>query len=300
MATSSEAVDQEIDAITIDEWRESGQFLMHRDHRIFYLDQGHGEALLCVHGFPGCSWDWHLMWPALSQHFRCIAPDMMGFGFSDKPFEYPYSVADQADIIEELCEHLALDKVHLIAHGSGVAEVLEMLARRNEGHAADRCIASVILLNSSLLQEATETVTEGRLIMQFGESMVKTLTSDFLGNFLNTMRGPLTKLVGSEQKIYWKLMERGGGIRIVDKLMHYLSDRRENHARWLKALENPRVPVHAVIGEADPVWGEEIEEYLRRHVPNVGITALPEIGYYPHLEDPEGVIRACAEFVPGW
>jgi pimeloyl-ACP methyl ester carboxylesterase len=129
---------------------------------------------------------------------------------------------------------------------------------------------------------------------------VQNVSSDFLGNFLNTMRGPLTKLANSEEGIYWQLLERGGGLRIVDKLMHYLSDRREHHSRWLRALENPRLPIHAVIGEADPVWGEEIKEYLERHLPNVGITRLPEIGHYPHLEDPEGVLGACSEFVPGW
>ncbi len=291
---------QDIDEITVEQWRQSGHFLNHRGHRVFYVEEGQGDALLCIHGFPGCAWDWHLMWPHLSRHFRVVAPDMMGFGFSDKPVDYPYSVADQADIAEALCAELGLEKVHLLAHGSGVAEVLEMLARQNEGNLTKVRIESVILLNSSLLQEATETVTEGRLLLQLGDQMAHSLNSEFLGNFFNTLRGPLTKLIETEQEIYWDLVSRGGGLRIVDKLMHYLSDRREHHSRWLKALENPRIPVRVIVGQADPVWGEEIAEFLSRHLPNVGVTQLPEIGYFPHLEDPEGVLRACSEFVPNW
>ena len=87
--------------MTLDTWRETGEFSQHRGHRIFYRDAGSGEAVVCIHGFPTASWDWHRVWPRLCEEFRLIAPDMLGFGFSDKPAGYGYSIHDQADLIEE-------------------------------------------------------------------------------------------------------------------------------------------------------------------------------------------------------
>ena len=43
-------------------------------------------VLLCLHGFPTSSFDWYKVWPDLKLNFnRIIAPDLLGFGFSDKP-----------------------------------------------------------------------------------------------------------------------------------------------------------------------------------------------------------------------
>lgn len=59
---------------------------------IFYRVEGSGPPLLLIHGYPFNSYDWAPIWPALSQRFTVIAPDMIGMGFSEKPVAYEYSV----------------------------------------------------------------------------------------------------------------------------------------------------------------------------------------------------------------
>src|SRR5204862_8296071 len=74
-----------------DAWRAGGQRFLHRGHEIFYRVTGSGDSpsLLLIHGFPTASWDWHRLWPALSEQFaRVIAADMIGFGYSAKPRDY--------------------------------------------------------------------------------------------------------------------------------------------------------------------------------------------------------------------
>src|SRR6185503_17614561 len=100
-------------------WRREGQRFVHRGHAIFYRALGEGPALLAIHGFPSASWDWHAILPALVTRFRVIAPDMLGYGWSDKPREFRYSILDQADRLEALLESLAIDRVHLLAHDYG-------------------------------------------------------------------------------------------------------------------------------------------------------------------------------------
>lgn len=51
---------------------------------VFYLDRGAGEALLLVHGWASCSYTWRYNMPALAHHFRVLAPDLPGFGLSQK------------------------------------------------------------------------------------------------------------------------------------------------------------------------------------------------------------------------
>jgi pimeloyl-ACP methyl ester carboxylesterase len=78
-----------------------------------YHDEGSGPVLLCIHGFPTASWDWVQMWPQLTKNFRVIAPDMLGFGFSDKPRNYEYSLFDQTTLHEVLLGHLGISEIHI-------------------------------------------------------------------------------------------------------------------------------------------------------------------------------------------
>ncbi|MCB0571640.1 MAG: alpha/beta fold hydrolase, partial [Phaeodactylibacter sp.] len=80
----------------LNEWQKAGRSFRYGQHRVFYREEGRGEALLLLHGFPTASWDWHKLWEPLSEQFHLIAPDFIGFGFSDKPRPYPYSIRDQA------------------------------------------------------------------------------------------------------------------------------------------------------------------------------------------------------------
>lgn len=50
-----------------------------------YVDEGQGEPLLFVHGTPTWSYEWRHLIRALARSRRCIAPDLLGFGLSDRP-----------------------------------------------------------------------------------------------------------------------------------------------------------------------------------------------------------------------
>src|SRR3954463_14172261 len=91
---------------TFDSWRKAGHHFDHSGHAIFYQSASgplSAPTLLCIHGLPTASWDWHRLWPHLTDSFaRVLAPDMIGFGFSAKPTEHTYSIFDQADLHEKL------------------------------------------------------------------------------------------------------------------------------------------------------------------------------------------------------
>src|SRR5262249_60581946 len=59
------------------------QFVTTTQGRIAYLEQGRGEALLLLHGFPLNSFQWRGVVPRLSAHRRCLAPDFLALGYTE-------------------------------------------------------------------------------------------------------------------------------------------------------------------------------------------------------------------------
>ncbi len=86
--------------------------------RLAHLDEGDGAPVVFVHGEPTWSFLWrHVIVPVRDAGFRCIAPDLAGFGRSDKPIEldwysYDRHVAMAATMLEELDLHGATIVVH--------------------------------------------------------------------------------------------------------------------------------------------------------------------------------------------
>ena len=119
--------------MTIAQWKSKGIFFRHKGHSIFYVEEGQGDVLLLIHGFPTSSWDWVKIWPTLTKYYRVIALDMIGFGYSAKPVKYKYTIFDQADIHEELLEYLGIGNCAVLSHDYGDTVVQELVARSNEG-----------------------------------------------------------------------------------------------------------------------------------------------------------------------
>ncbi|MEM6698837.1 MAG: alpha/beta fold hydrolase, partial [Bacteroidota bacterium] len=87
-------------SIDLKTWKASGKNFQYKNQfNIFYQEEGQGEAILLLHGFPTASWDWNKIWKSLAVDYQLIAPDFIGFGFSDKPRKYNYSILDQADLV---------------------------------------------------------------------------------------------------------------------------------------------------------------------------------------------------------
>jgi pimeloyl-ACP methyl ester carboxylesterase len=106
-------------------WRDlypfSSHYLAIGGHRLHYLDEGDGAPLVFVHGNPTWSFYWRNLIRAFRGERRCVAIDHMGCGLSDKPQDYPYTLARRIDDLVELVEHLDLQGATLLAHDWGGA-----------------------------------------------------------------------------------------------------------------------------------------------------------------------------------
>jgi pimeloyl-ACP methyl ester carboxylesterase len=89
--------------------------------RYHYVDEGHGETLLCVHGNPTWSFAWRNLIKDLSRDYRVVAIDHIGCGFSDKPQRYEYRLAKHVENLSRFVVGLDLKNVTLLAHDWGGA-----------------------------------------------------------------------------------------------------------------------------------------------------------------------------------
>jgi haloalkane dehalogenase len=100
------------------------------DSRMAYAEAGDGPVVLFQHGNPTSSYLWRDVIPHLAGQARCIAPDLIGMGASDKP-KIAYRVEDHARYFEALLDALGLKDVVLVLHDWGSALGLDW-ARRHE------------------------------------------------------------------------------------------------------------------------------------------------------------------------
>jgi pimeloyl-ACP methyl ester carboxylesterase len=288
-------------SMTFEQWEQSGKAYSHREHRIFYRDAGDGLPLVCIHGFPTASWDWHRVWEPLQQRFRVVAADMIGFGFSDKPTGYTYSIHDQADLHEGLLRSLGIEEAHILAHDYGDSVAQEMLARFQERSQEGRTgldIRSICFLNGGLFPESHRARPIQKLLRLpiLGALISRSMNEDAFLKTFPTIFGPKTKPSLPELHEFWLLMARSNGHLIGHKLIRYIDDRRKHRDRWVGAMQSTNVPLRFIDGPEDPVSGRHMAERYLELIPGGDVVLLEGIGHYPQVEDPEGVLQAFGEF----
>jgi len=291
----------------VEAWLEAGERFDYLGFEVFYRRAGSGPVLLLVHGYPFSSFDWHEVWDALTARFTVVAPDMLGMGFSAKPEEYEYSVHDHADMHEALLAHLGVEECHVLAHDIGDSVVQEMLARHEERDAGARpySIDSITWLNGGMFVEAYRP----RVIQKLtARTPVGDLFARFPGVFLSdrVLRPAINEVFGANTKPsdeLWaelrEILEWNGGLRVMHKVGRFIVDRYHHRNRWVAAMRATSVPMRLIDGPADPNSGRHMAERYAEVVPDADVVMLAEdIGHWPQLEDPEGVLRHFLEFVP--
>ncbi len=87
-----------------------------------YLDEGEGDPVVMLHGNPSWSYYWRHLVLGLRDDYRCIVPDHIGMGLSDKPADadYGYTLRNRVQDLDRLLDHLGLgDNLTLAVHDWG-------------------------------------------------------------------------------------------------------------------------------------------------------------------------------------
>lgn len=285
--------------MTYSRWRDTGLRFEFREHGIFHQRHGEGTtALLLIHGFPTASWDFEPLWPALCQRFdHVLAPDLLGFGFSDKPPKHRYSLLEQADLCEALLRNYGVKDVHLLVHDYGVSVAQELLARSNEGGHPGRTLHSVVFMNGGLFPEAHHPRPSQKLLRSpVGPLFARLVNERRFGQTLSRIFGPDTQPTVIEIHDYYRMVAGRGGLHAMPRLIRYLDERVAHRQRWTGAMTQTSVPMRLIYGTADPVSGNDMATRYRELIPSADVVALEGIGHYPQVEAPDRVLKHFIQF----
>jgi len=133
---------------------------------------GRGDAVLLLHGFGASSYAWRLVVPELARHHRVIAPDLNGFGWTQRPESLEaYALEGQARLVVGLLDELGVERVQVVGHSYGGGLALWLAATRPQR------VRSLVLVDSTLPSYASERRTA---LAAFRPAVSATLRTVFL------------------------------------------------------------------------------------------------------------------------
>lgn len=284
----------------IQQWKDRGDITKCADHDIFYMDSNSGdETIVCIHGFPTSSFDWVEMWESLDSKYRVFAFDLLGFGFSEKPRPYQYTIAEQTDILVELLGKRGIKKFHLLSHDYGTIVAEELLARCCDGGASTGVsILSATFLNGALFPEMHRPRLAQKLLLSpIGPFVSKLFNKKKFKKAFSEVFGENTKPSESEIREFWSLICYNDGHMIAHLLMNYFRERKVFRDRWVHAIQETSIPVSLINGIDDPVSGRHLVARARAELPKAKFFELQNIGHYPQVEAPRAVLEAFFGFL---
>jgi len=274
------------------EWiAENDTLVSRRGHRIAFRRRGEGPTLLLLHGFPTWSYDYAEVASDLARDHDVITLDFLGYGASDKPNPYQYSVAESADIVEDLAAHLGVKSTRLVIHDYGGIVGQELVDRANKGQ-LDFAIDSIVMLNCGIVYSAYRPTRAQKLLIMpvVGKLLASRVSAARIRSLLDEVRG--SKLTQTEFDDLWLGMSRENGEKLWHLLIKYNAERAIHHRRWETALANWDGPLYLVWGPDDPVSGRHVLEQAVKVLPHATVTELAGVGHYPQSEAPQAVAAA--------
>ncbi|NQZ79156.1 MAG: alpha/beta hydrolase [Ekhidna sp.] len=283
---------------SVDVWYKDAKVFNWNGHSIAYKTEKNNRPwLLLIHGFPTSSYDWFKIWELLSKEFSLVALDMIGFGYSDKPKNYPYSIIRQSDLVEDFVSHLDINEYHLLSHDYGDTVAQELVARDNESEGKAK-IRSTCLLNGGLFPESHRPLLIQKMLMSpIGFILSKLLNQKKFEKSFGSIFGAETQLSDEELEEYWKLVSHKGGHQIAHLLIRYMRERVVNRERWVRALQNYTNPLGLINGLSDPISGQVMVDRYKEIISTDNIWTMQEIGHYPQVEAAEKVVECFYQFI---
>jgi len=250
-----------------------------------YVDEGPrtDEAVLMLHGNPTWSFFYRNVIRELAPSMRCIAPDHVGMGLSEKPQDYPYTLATRIADIEALVGMIGLKRVHLIVHDWGGAIGFGYAVRHSD------MIGRIVVLNTAAFRSP-------HIPMRIALCRAPVLGPLIVRGF-NGFAWPATWMAMHQRKLShaekegYILPYRSWAARVAINAFVQDIPMGESHPSYAKLVEIEEglsqlksKPMRIVWGGADFCFNQLFLARWRELFPNAEIKHLPKAGHYI-LED---------------
>ena len=241
------------------------------DARLHYQQHGKGPCVVFLHGSGGNHLNWWQQIPVSSQRYRCLIPDLRGFGLS-RVATPPFDAAMFSDDLLALMNHLGIARAHLVGQSIG-------------GHYALRfALAHPQRVHGLVLADTLAGIADDRIAAakRAAGPIPDDLFERALGAIFREQRPDLTFL--------YKSIERINHVDRTPETLVPLEIKTE-------ALANLVSPTLFLVGEQDPVAPPAAVELAAKLVRGAQFKMIPNSGHSPYFERPEAFNRTVLEFL---
>lgn len=263
--------------------------------RLHYVDEGRGDTLLFVHGTPTWSFEFRHLIKALSPQYRCVAPDHLGFGLSDRPQGAVYSPEAHGSRLEALVAHLGLDRFTLIVHDFGGPIGLPLAL------ADPSRVTRLVLFNTWLwpFNDDPDLVRKARLAGGWLGRVLYKYANASLRLIMPSAYGDRTKLTPAIHRQYLEVFrDREARVQVLHALARALLQSRAFYADLYARIDRLRDrPTLIVWGLKDTAFLPPQLARWERHLAEADVLRLPLAGHWPHEEAPDEVVLAVERFL---
>ncbi|HEX3555639.1 MAG TPA: haloalkane dehalogenase [Thermoanaerobaculia bacterium] len=279
------------------------KFVEVRGSRMHYIDTGAGEPILFLHGDPVWSYLWRQVLPHVSPTARCIAPDLIGMGLSDKP-PIQYTFFDHVAYVEGFIEALGLERFTMALHDWGCIIGFYIAMRR------EKSIRGLAFMEAMLKPYASWSDFPAKIRPQF-----KVFRNPKLGPkliidenaFINQVMPASTTVPFTEQEMNCYRMPfldpptRQVILQFVNQLPIAdepadVAEATGQYAEWLQRTKLPKLFLWADPGVIN---SEQDVEWARRHYKNLKTTFLGAGLHFHQQEHPVEVGQEIARWHEG-
>ena len=279
-------------------WPYKPQFYEHDGVKLHYVDEGEGDPIVMLHGNPTWGYLYRKFIPALSQTNRCVVPDHMGFGKSDKPLDKQYTLATHIENFTALMDALELKDITLVMQDWGGPIGLGFGVEH-----ADR-IKRLVILNTWAFRIPEGTPLAPLLDMfrqpQVGEAMVQGLNlfvegflpagiyhKERLEEFMPAYRAPFpdwNSRIGT--------LEFPGDIPVGDE-----ERSSKTMAKIQDALGNINVPTTIIWAMQDPAIPPPLIDAWKGVYPHAEEHRIETASHFLQEDEPEQIVELIQEFL---
>jgi 3-oxoadipate enol-lactonase len=248
--------------------------------RIHYERAGQGPLLALLHGIGSNARSWAHQLQALAAEYDVVAWDMRGYGSSDDP-PAPYSMAEVADDLAGLLDHLGFSKAHVCGLSMG-----GVIAQEFYGRHPDR-VRSLILADTNAGQgRLSEEERQARLAQRMaGAAEPSGLARQRTPMLLSPAASP--EVVAEAESIMAEIHPEG----------YRLAATAFAETDETEVLPRISVPTLVVWGEFDSVVSREEVDYLAQNIRGAQFEIIPKAGHLSNLENPEAFNAAVRRFL---
>ncbi len=289
-----------------DAWRDRGQYFSWRPRagdadevQIFHVETGDADAppLVLVHGFPTSSIDWFEIAERLGDRYRVCAMDFPGFGFSDKPLGWGYSLVRDAEVLEHyVAEVLGLESMIMLAHDRG-SSVAMIHATGGESRVT---LEHLFLTNGNIFLPLSNLTQAQRLMLDpaTGPDLLARAAPEQLAVGMGQATfSPPRGADDPEIRALTAIFAAGTGLPVLHETIQYLVERSQDEDAWLRALAAMDVPTTFIWGLCDTVAPPRVisyvwNEYMMSKPGRNSLYFIPDANHYLQNDRPDALVDA--------